>query len=114
MISSTIRISSDFSRVPAGRYRRDGRFSGERFRDDFLVKALHEHQRITVNLDGTEGFGSSFLEEAFGGLVRVRHLSSKELHQRLLLVSRDKAYITQIWNYIDTASREPRQNAGVA
>lgn len=62
----------EFSEFPGPRYERLGPNSGEKFRELVLLPALlAEHQEdVIVNLDGTAGYGSSFLEEAFGGLIR--------------------------------------------
>lgn len=66
-----IDIAKDFSPTPGGRYRADGRWSGEEFRETFLVPALRAGNSVEVDLDGPLGFTTSFLEEAFGGLVRI-------------------------------------------
>lgn len=69
----TIDIAKDFSDTPGARHKADGPFSGEEFREKFLEKYFeHEDQAemITVILDGGEGYPTSFLEEAFGGLAR--------------------------------------------
>jgi hypothetical protein len=100
-----VSVAADFSRFPAGRYRSDGPAPGEAFRDDHLVPALKKNARVVVLLDGTLGYGSSFLEEAFGGLVRRCNFSAKDLHQRLVLESRDRTLIAEIWQYIDTAKQ---------
>ncbi len=55
---------------PGPRYKKLGPSSGEEFRE-WLIKELERDSDITVVLDDTEGFGSSFLEEAFGGLIRA-------------------------------------------
>lgn len=94
-----IDIANDFSRFPAGRYRTDGHFSGERFRDDFLLPALASSDRVRVIFDGTFGYGSSFLEEAFGGLVRVGQNPDK-LRKSLDLVSSDRSIIEEVMEYI--------------
>lgn len=63
---------ADFSEFPGPRYKALGPDSGEEFREDFLLPEIKKHQdQIQVDLDGTFGFGSSFLEEVFGGLVRA-------------------------------------------
>lgn len=104
----TISIAKDYSIYPAGRFRSDGGHSGESFREDWLVPALNENRRVTVNFDGTEGYGSSFLEEAFGGLVRVHGFSKEKLHELLQLVSdEDESIVDEVWGYIDTA-RTPK------
>ena len=64
-----INFVSDFTRVPGGRLREDGPFSGQQFREENLLPALKEYSKVTVNLSGAAGFPSSFLEEAFGGAV---------------------------------------------
>ena len=96
-------VAKDFSDVPGGRFLTDGPFSGEAFRERLLRPALNAPGDVTIDLRGTEGFGSSFLEEAFGGLVRLRHYSKEELHRRLHFLSDDPTLIDEIWEYVDTA-----------
>lgn len=74
----TIKIGSAFSRFPGPRYRRQGPNSGEQLRETILVPALRGSRKIFVDLDGTAGFGSSFLDEAFGGLVRQNLIKKDE------------------------------------
>lgn len=71
-MNTTIRIARDFSRFPAGRYTTDGSASGQAFRERILGKELRRPgiKTVTIDFDGVAGFGSSFLEEAFGGLIR--------------------------------------------
>jgi STAS-like domain of unknown function (DUF4325) len=92
----TIKIASDFSRTPGGRYFSDGPFSGQMFRDRYLVPALQaakrDNDRVTVVLDGTRGYLSSFLEEVFGGLVRETGFSHDELDRLLEIRSDDPFY----------------------
>lgn len=71
MSTVTIDLARDFSRTPGGRYERDGVCSAEAFRREHLDPAVARGGAVTVDLDGALGFGSSFLEEAFGGLVRA-------------------------------------------
>lgn len=59
-----LNIARDFSKYPGGRFRDDGDFSAERLRDELLVPHLRSHSRITVQLDGTLGYGGSFLRNA--------------------------------------------------
>lgn len=102
MIVRTIHVAEEFSKFPAGRHRIDGTFSGERFRQELLAPALRTTPPVTVNLDGAICYSSSFLEEAFGGLVRVYGFSAVELHKILKIVyTRDGSLVTEIWQYID-------------
>lgn len=100
MNTVTINIASQFSRYPAGRYRADGPYSGEAFREDFLKPPLQQTDtRIVVQLDGARGLASSFLEEAFGGLVRAG-FSPELLLNRIVLESTDVSLVKEIQEYI--------------
>lgn len=72
---SVINIAAQYTKNPGGRFRTEGDFSGEDFRETMLKKeyeiSKRNNEELTVVLDGGYGYGSSFLEEAFGGLVRV-------------------------------------------
>lgn len=62
---------TSFSEFPGPRYIDLGPFSGELFRKKVLLPEIEANQgEITVVLDGAFGYGSSFLDEAFGGLIR--------------------------------------------
>lgn len=94
---------ADFSEVPAGRFRTDGPFSGQRFREEVLLPILQQPGQVEVRIDGTAGYGSSFLEEAFGGLVRSG-FTPAQLRQRLVIRTDDPSFRTyedQIWRFID-------------
>lgn len=111
MTTQKVSIAKDFSRFPAGRYPTDGKFPGEVCRRRHLVPALKEFDAVVVDLRGTLGFGSSFLEEAFGGLIREEGFSADDLHARLSFVSDDGSLETEIWAYIDAAGVEARRAA---
>lgn len=99
-------VGRDFSDVPSGRHREDGEYSGQRFREDFLVPLLKDNDILEVSLDNTEGFGSSFLEEAFGGLIRYAGFRKMELDKKLVIISgqsRTKRYERKIKEYIQKA-----------
>ena len=86
-IKSRIIIADDFSRYPAGRYPEDGDFNGTKFREKVLVPALNNFNNVEVNFDGVAGFGSSFLEEAFGGLVRCEGFTRQQLDSKLTIMA---------------------------
>ncbi|MBH1510730.1 STAS-like domain-containing protein [Stenotrophomonas maltophilia] len=111
----TIDISRDFSKVPAGRFITDGDFSGEIFRDKLLVPALHEYDKVQIILDNTAGYGSSFLEEAFGGLIRYCGFTKSYLDDHLSLIAtstRAKRYPPRISSYINDAVVSPDKSHG--
>lgn len=103
MEEQVIDIGKDFSEFPAGRFASDGKFSGEKFREKLLLPALEQFKKIRILLDGTKGYGSSFLEEAFGGLVRKHDYSSDELLTVFEFESQDKSLIEEIQEYLSTA-----------
>lgn len=101
----TIDVGKNFSRYPAGRFKTDGPYNGELFRDEFLMPELSKQQHILLELDDTAGYGSSFLEEAFGGLVR-KGLSSTKIKELIKFHSEDESLIEEINEYINDAAKE--------
>lgn len=97
-------IARHFSPTPGPRFSRQGPYSGESLRAK-LVKLLDESDAIvTVDLDGTRGFGSSFLDEAFGGLVRSEHKAKNDILRRFKFKSTvDPSYIAEILESIQRA-----------
>lgn len=83
-----INIANDFSEVPGGRFIKEGNHSGELFRDELLIKKYTQVEKdkdiLEINFDGTYGFGTSFLEEAFGGLVRKYKKRNVWSHLRII------------------------------
>ena len=78
--------------------------SGEVFRKKLLEPALgHLGEKVRVLLDTTIGYGSSFLEEAFGGLVRKAGFESGDLLKRLELVTTDESLKLEVAEYINDA-----------
>ncbi|MGL4412105.1 MAG: STAS-like domain-containing protein [Bacteroidales bacterium] len=64
-----IKVSEDFTMTPGARYRTDGPHSGEEFFEEILKprfsEALEKGETLTIDLDGTNGYASSFLNESF-------------------------------------------------
>lgn len=106
MTKKIISISNDFSLFPAGRYEKDGPYTGEGFRKNVLVPALAEYTTVTIQLDNPLGYGSSFLEEAFGGLVREEGFSEEELSGRLVFEGKKESVKLSIHSYIHKAQIE--------
>jgi hypothetical protein len=92
---STIKVA-DFAPFPGGRYETDGPYSGEWFRETILrphlKEALETGQKVIVVLEGAPGYGSSFLEEAFGGLIRVGAFRKSDLDKTLVLSAGSTLY----------------------
>lgn len=95
-----INIAKQFTRFPAGRFYSDGPWSGERFREELLVPALKTSEIIEIELDGVAGYGSSFLDEAFGGLVRSHLLAPVDADKRIKLHSSDESLVNEIKSYM--------------
>ena len=95
-----INVAKDYSPFPAGRFMTDGPYSGERFRQDILAPALAKSEVIEVELDGVSGFGSSFLDEAFGGLVRGNLIAAADVTRRIKLHASDESLIEEVLSYM--------------
>lgn len=100
MAQPVINVARDFSKYPAGRYLEDGPASGQLFRDKYLIPTLKESKTLVIELDGTRGYGSSFLEEAFGGAVR-EGFSPDTVKGAFKLVSEDQSLVDEIHDYIE-------------
>ncbi|EMC4229574.1 STAS-like domain-containing protein [Cronobacter sakazakii] len=101
-------IARDFSKMPFGRYISDSPNSAERFRKEYLVPALKSGEReVVVDFTGiNHGVGSSFLEEAFGGLVRKEGVPKSDIKAKLIIKSDLPFYKEQIIKFIEMASPE--------
>jgi hypothetical protein len=105
----TIKVFKDFYDELIGRFPTDSDYNGERFRNEYLVPALRDFDKVIVDFDGVEGYGSSFLDEAFGGLIHACNLSKADVLSRLSLVSdEDKSLIEEILDYINKAEYIPK------
>jgi hypothetical protein len=102
----TIDIAHDFSATPGGRFNRDGPYSGEAFRDRILEPAVKRGATIRVVLDHVAGLPSSFLEEAFGGLIRAHRADAKSIVSRFSFVATEPdllPYVSLIERYMREA-----------
>lgn len=83
-----IDVAKTFSPHPSGREPKDGPFNGQKFRRDILIPAINKimagevpDKELIVDIDNVRTFGSSFLEEAFGGLYREQNFDASEAHK---------------------------------
>jgi hypothetical protein len=109
-MDSLIIYVKDFSIVPGTRKRDEGKnaHSGEEFREDFLIplfrEAMKDNKKLIVNLDGTIGYGTSWLEEVFGGLAR--QFGKTSVQATLDFISDEEPYLIEdIIHYIDHAEK---------
>ncbi len=74
MTNITLSIADDFSDAPGARNYDDGPDSGEEFFDKCLqpkfVEAREAGVSLIVDMDGTFGYATSFISEAFGRLSK--------------------------------------------
>ncbi len=107
-------IAESFSGTPGPRFRWEGTFSGEQFREEVLEpevrKAITSNTTLVVVLDKTAGLGTSFLEESFGGLIRKNNYSYGELQKHIDFVSVELPYLIDlINNYLKDADAETKK-----
>jgi hypothetical protein len=93
----------DFSTTPGARYRIDGDFSGQEFYEDHLQKAFEisigKKEKLIIELDGTEGYATSFLDEAFGRLAE--EYGPKQTINNIEIISNEEPdWIDEINSYI--------------
>lgn len=103
-----LKVAKDFSKTPGPRYVIEGDYSGELFRKDVLWPKVSETicrgLPLEIDLDGTAGYGTSFLEEAFGGLIRHHGLTAEQVRS-IKFVSKEEPYLLEdIEEYIQDAS----------
>lgn len=101
-------VKNDFSSTPGPRRISEGDFSGELFRElclePKLKEAIEKNKILFIDLDGTSGFGTSFLEEGFGGLIRINKYSYEDIIAHIELKSDDEEYIKEdIMAYLEDA-----------
>ncbi|WP_226557788.1 STAS-like domain-containing protein [Salipiger thiooxidans] len=91
-MTTTINIANDYTRFPGGRYPEDGAGNGTTFREDFLLPILEKGEGATVILDGAAGYPSSFLDEAFAGLVRRHKFTPDQVLKAFHFVAKEPGY----------------------
>ncbi len=106
-------IAEEFTPFPAGRTPEEGDFSGQAFRKVLTEKLqkLKANDKLVIDLHGLKMAGSSFLEEAFGGLVRLGIFSAEMLHDKMSFATDKPFLIEEIWLYIDRAEVHKKQQA---
>lgn len=109
----TYSIAENFSTTPGPRFKDEGEHSGELLREEYLLDlvrdAVENRQKLLIDLDGTHGYLTSFLEEAFGGLIRIDGFSYRDLKDAITFKSEEEPYLIEdIKEYLKEADSETR------
>jgi hypothetical protein len=104
----TISISKQFAKTPGPRYEWQGQKSGQEFLETLLkpqfLAAEKAKQKLVVDLDGTEGYSTAFLDGSFGELGR--EFGYDRVVASLVLITTDEPYLeTEIKIYMRQSSR---------
>lgn len=65
--------------------RHDGPNSAEAYREDILLPALQRHSRVRIVINGG-AYSMNYLDEIFGGIIRMGYFTCAELERRLEIV----------------------------
>lgn len=90
-----IKIATEFSPTPGGRYIQQGELSGELFRVQFLADYFINDRLTTdivIDLNGIVGMAESFIDEAFTELVRKY---GKQVLEHFTFVSDDDPLLVE-------------------
>lgn len=100
-------VAKQFTDTPGPRYRQQGAFSGQEFREEFLEKLFKQFQVtgevVHLELDGVYGYPTSFLEEAFGGLAR-QYSTDEVLKAFEFIANEQPGIVDEIKNDIQNAN----------
>jgi hypothetical protein len=104
-----LKVVKEFTDAPGPRYKSEGKFSGELFRETILLpkikEAIEKKETLLIDLDGAYGYGCGFLDEAFGGLIRTNKRTLAEFKKILRFKSDEEpGLIEEIRRYINQAN----------
>jgi len=106
-----ISVAKDFSKTPGPRYIKEGSFSAELFLENTLnaqfESVLKKDAKILIDLDGTLGYGTSFLEEIFGGLARK--YGADNVTNKIDIISTEEPWlIDDIKSYVEDVKKQTK------
>ena len=108
MKEKIINIVKDFAEVPYGRTAKHGPNNGTVFRK-ILVDALKENDVVKVDFADLIFIpGSSFMDEAFGGLARDEGFTESYLNEHLCIINSSKAIKKEVEQEIEEGVEEKR------
>ena len=101
-------VAKDYSKTPGTRYIKEGKFSGEDFLEKLLYpkmkEAIDQDKILVVNLDGTAGYATSFLDESFGGLIYRKGMDYHEVISHLEIEAEEfRRYKENVYKYLEEA-----------
>ena len=107
-------ICDEFTDAPGPRFIKQGDFSGEKFREELLIpkfeEAIKNKEKLIIDFDGTFGYPTSFLEEAFGGLKEK--YDKKLILDTLEFISNDEVgLIDEVKGYINSNERKTKKDS---
>lgn len=104
----------DFSETPGPREKVQGDFSAELFVETVLNPEFQKmdndaNLKMEINLDGTLGYGTSFLEEVFGGTARKKGVDF--VRNRMEVISEEEPWLKdEIKSYVDDVEKHNKEN----
>lgn len=102
-------VVRDFSETPGPREKVQGDFSAELFVETVLNQEFQKmdadtNLKMEINLDGTLGYGTSFLEEVFGGTARKR--GADFVRNRIEVISEEEPWLKdEINTYVNDVEK---------
>lgn len=106
-------VKDEFSDSPAGRLPIHDDANGQLFRQTVLREALKKHTHVTVDFTGVKTIvGSSFLDEAFAGLVYHDGFTEEQVKARLdIIIPSDPSKVATAWAWVRQAEETLRPPA---
>ena len=91
-----LNIAEEFSPMPIGRFRTESKKSGEAFREEILYprvcEAIKNKETLQVDFTNMLNLSAAFLEESFGGLVRIHELDRDEVLKTIEFISENRLH----------------------
>lgn len=107
-------IVRDFSETPGPREKVQGDFSAELFVESVLNPEFQKMDsdpdlKMEIDLDGTLGYGTSFLEEVFGGTARKKGVDF--VRDRIDVLSEEEPWLKdEIKSYVNDVEKHNKEN----
>ena len=95
--NGTIIRISDWSVFPGGRHCEDSDYSACEFLENVVLPNIEE--RTIIDLNGTRGIASCFLDEL--AIELRKYFSSEKLHEFLEVRCDHDSIVTEFWRYVD-------------